>query len=297
MRLPFCFWRQAVTKLILLPKYQFMRALRPFSFGVALTTCLIGITAAWQEGVLIPVNAVIVLIGGLLLQAGVNLINDYSDIAELGNSAQEKASVVAIRRNFRIGLLCFVLATPLGLYLVYDRSMALLGLFLVGLVGALGYTLRPLNYKARGLAVLLVFWLMGVFMVVGSYVAVGGTLNGVILAQSVPISLLVSLLLLSNELRDYESDRAQGLKTLTVRTGYKLSRRLYLVLLVLTPLSTLLLWFVEVIPAPWPLLAALPFMLMPLRYLNRPAEERRPLPPATGRLVMIFGLLFCVTLT
>lgn len=279
-----------------LNKYQFKRALRPFSFGVALTTCLIGITAAWQQGLLIPLNAVLVLVGGLLLQAGVNLINDYSDITELGDSALEKASVVAIQRNFRIGMLCFVLATPLGLYLVFDRSLALLGLFLVGLVGALGYTLRPLNYKDRGLAVLLVFWLMGVFMVAGSYVAAGGTLNTEILAQSVPISLLVSLLLLSNELRDYESDKEQGLKTLTVRAGYERARGLYVALLLLTPLSTLLLWAVDMIPAPWPLLAALPFMLMPLRYLNRPPEERRPLPPATGRLVMIFGLLFCVTI-
>ncbi|MBV1787261.1 prenyltransferase [Marinobacterium sp. D7] len=277
-------------------KYTFLHALRPFSFGVALTTCLIGITAAWQDGVLVPLNAVLVLIGGLLLQSGVNLINDYADIGQLRAQQGCEEAIAAVLRHFRVGLLCFLLATPIGLYLVVDRSLALLLLFLLGLAGALGYTLNPINYKARGLAVALVFWLMGVFMVVGSYIAVGGELNRAILAQSVPISLLVSLLLLSNELRDYESDRAQGLRTLTVRAGYARARQLYWLLLASTLMATAALWLVGLLATPWPLLITLPFMYRPLRYLDNPPEQRRPLTPATGQLVMVFGLLFCVAL-
>ncbi|GGB83303.1 hypothetical protein GCM10011352_06430 [Marinobacterium zhoushanense] len=277
-------------------KYSFLHALRPFSFGVALTTCLIGITAAWQAGLLVPLNALLVLIGGLLLQSGVNLINDYSDIEQLRTEEGSAVAIAAVQRNFRAGLFCFLLATPIGLYLVADRSLALLVLFLLGLAGALGYTLNPINYKSRGLAVALVFWLMGVFMVVGSYVAAGGELNGAIVAQSVPISLLVSLLLLSNELRDYESDREQGLRTLTVRAGYATARRLYWLLLVLTLLVSAALWLLGLLDAPWPLLISLPFMYRPLRYLNNPPDQRRPLTPATGQLVMVFGMLFCFTL-
>ncbi|KEA63225.1 1,4-dihydroxy-2-naphthoate polyprenyltransferase [Marinobacterium lacunae] len=277
-------------------KYTFLHALRPFSFGVAVTTCLIGITAAWQEGVLIPLNALLVVIGGLLLQSGVNLINDYSDIELLSGEEGSACLIAAIRRNFRAGIGCFLLATPLGLYLVADRSMALLGLFALGLAGALGYTLNPVNYKSRGLAVVLVFWLMGVFMVVGSYVAVGGVLNRAIIAQSIPISLLVSLLLLSNELRDYESDRDQGLKTLTVRAGFTQAKRLYWLLMASTLIACLVLWVSGLLATPWPLLISLPFMIRPLRYLNTSAEQRRPLTPATGQLVMVFGLLFCFAL-
>ncbi len=277
-------------------KYRFFRALRPFSFGVALTTCLIGITAAWQEQLLIPFNAVLVVIGGLLLQAGVNLINDYADLESISAGPDGRVARARILRNFRTGLGCFLLATPLGLYLVADRSLALLWLFLIGLAGALGYTLRPVNYKARGLAVVLVFWLMGVLMVAGSYVAAGGALSPAILAQSVPISLLVSLLLLSNELRDYESDRAQGLGTLTVRIGYRPARLIYLLLLAGALVSVLALWISGLIAPPWPLLLVLPFAWRPLRFLDRPAAQRKPLTPATGQLVMVFGLLFCLTL-
>lgn len=277
-------------------KYTFRRALRPFTFGVALTTCLIGITAAWQDGVMIPLNAVLVLIGGLLLQAGVNLINDYSDIEQLRAREGGDFHIAAVLRNFRAGVLCFLLATPLGLYLAADRSMSLLGLFALGLAGALGYTLNPVNYKARGMAVALVFWFMGVFMVVGSYIAVGGEFNRSIIAQSVPISFLVSLLLLSNELRDYESDTAQGLRTLTVRAGFDRSRALYRLLLASTLATTALLWATGLIGMPWPLLVSMPFIARPLRYLDASAEQRRSLTPTTGRLVMVFGLLFCFTL-
>ena len=280
----------------LIDKYRLARALRPFSFGVALTTCLIGITAAWQQGQLIPLNAVLVLLGGLLLQAGVNLINDHSDLATLGRGPKEQLARRQILRNFRIGMLCFLLATPIGLFLVAERSLSLLWLFLIGLMGALGYTLQPINYKARGLAVVLVFWLMGILMVAGSHVAAGGTLSGAILVQAVPISLLVSLLLLSNELRDYEADRQQGLGTLTVRIGFVPACWVYRVLLGAAFLSVPGLWLAGLIAFPWPLLPVLPFAWRPLRFLDCPPPQRRPLTPATGQLVMVFGLLFCLTL-
>lgn len=277
-------------------KYRFSRALRPFSFPVALTTCLIGITAAWRDGMLIPLNALLVVIGGLLLQAGVNLINDYSDLETLPERADSALIRYRILRNFRLGLGCFLLATPVGFYLALDRSLNLLWLFLIGLLGALGYTLKPVNYKARGLAVVLVFWLMGVLMVAGSHVAAGGVLHGAVLLQALPISLLVSLLLLSNELRDYESDRAQGLGTLSVRIGYLPACRLYQLLLASALLAVPALWLTGLVTSLWPLLLVLPFAWRPLRFLHRPAAERRPLTPATGQLVMVFGLLFCLLL-
>lgn len=277
-------------------RYSFLHALRPFSFPVALTTCLIGLTTAWQADELIPLNAALVLLGGLLLQAGVNLINDYSDLAQLRQQPGAGQLALQVQRNFAWGLGCFLAAVPIGFYLVLDRSFDLLWLFVVGLVGALGYTLKPLNYKARGLAVVLVFWLMGVLMVSGSYVAAGGLLNRDILLLSVPISLLVSLLLLSNELRDYEADQAEGLKTLTVRIGYRAAQGLFYLLLLATLVWSLGLTWGGLLAQPWWLLAALPFGLRLHRYLTLPAGARRVLTPATGQLVMVFGLLFCLAL-
>ncbi len=277
-------------------KYAFRRALRPFSFPVALATCLIGIVQAALQHPVRPFDAALVLLGGVLLQAGVNLINDHADIRQLRLGAGQASVIRAIRRNFRAGMLCFLLAAVIGLYFVALRGLGFLGLCLLGLAGALGYTLAPVNYKNRGLGVVLVFWLMGVLMIAGSAVALGAPLTLPLVLRTVPVSLLVSLLLLSNELRDYESDRHDGLGTLTVRIGYAAASRLYLVLLAAAFLWTALLLLLGLLPGALWVLPSLLLALKPVRLLHAPQPLRKPLTPTTARLLLGFGLLFCIAL-
>lgn len=279
-----------------LGKYTFIRALRPFSFPVALVTCLIGILLAALQQPIDLVSAVLVLVGGVLLQAGVNLINDHADIRLLRQQPGQEGLINAIRYNFRCGMLCFLLAAVIGFHFVVEQGIGFLLLCVLGLVGALGYTLSPVNYKSRGLGVVLVFWLMGVLMIAGSALAMGAQLNTALLLQTVPVSLLVSLLLLSNELRDYESDRQDGLHTLTVRIGYAASVRLYLILLASAYLMAVVLLALGLLPGALWLLPSLLLVFKPVRLLRAAPEQRRPLTPATARLLLGFGGLFCVAL-
>ncbi|MBR9827254.1 MAG: prenyltransferase [Oceanospirillales bacterium] len=279
-----------------LGKYAFIRALRPFSFPVAGVTCLIGIVLAAKQVPINPLEALMVLIGGVLLQAGVNLINDYTDIALLRQQPGSAALIAAIRRNFRSGMLCFLLAAAIGFHFVIQQGVGFLLLCVLGLAGALGYTVSPVNYKSRGLGVVLVFWLMGVFMIAGSAVALGAPLTVALVLQAVPVSLLVSLLLLSNELRDHESDCRDGLQTLTVRIGYAASVKLYFGLLAAAYVMLALLLLLGVLPGAFWVLLSLPLALKPVRLLRAPAELRAPLTPATARLLLGFGVLFCVAL-
>jgi 1,4-dihydroxy-2-naphthoate octaprenyltransferase len=283
-----------------LTKYQFWRALRPFSFTVALVICLTGITSAAVSTVIDPCAAVLVLLAGLLLQAGVNLINDYADRHQVRRETLPGMDgTLALRRigyNFNAGLCCFLLAAVIGLYLVSRAGLPLLWLALVGIVGALGYTLEPINYKRRGLGVVLVFWLMGVLMVAGSYYAVSGELSATVLWQSLPVSLLTSLLLLSNELRDYEADRAAGIRTLTVRIGYTQAGRLYIAGIAGAFASAAALWLSGSLSSLWPLLPALLCLKAPLVLINRPSEQRTPITPLTGRLFLVFGIGYCLAL-
>ncbi len=271
-------------------KYRLLRALRPFSFSVALITCLVGIVAASGTDNFNPFTAVIILSAALVLQAGVNLINDFSDLNELADQ-QIRA---LIRRNFRYGLGCFVAATALGLYLVAQVGAELLLLFLLGLGGALGYTLEPVNFKRRGLAVVLVFWLMGVLMVAGSYYIMTDTLTAAIVWQSVPVSLITSLLLLANELRDEQSDRQSGIGTLTVRIGYRYSNMLFMVLLVAVFFIAGGLWWSGLLQSGWWLLSVPLALWLWLRL--RSGKQLETLPPLTGRFFLLFGLLYCVSL-
>ncbi len=270
-------------------KYYLLRALRPFSFSVALVVCSTGILAACQEGHCDPLLASLLLIAGLALQAGVNLINDYADLAFVHEAPARKR----IQRNFIYGNLCFLLSASIGLYLTLVSGPLLLWISALGVVGALGYTFEPINYKRRGLAVILVFWFMGVLMVCGSYYVLTTELTLRVFYLSLPVSLFTSLLLLSNEIRDYEDDRENGIRTLTVRIGFKPAVVLYVLGLVCVYLLCIWLSVMDILPqALWTLLSV-PLTILPLLYLSHSQEKRLKLTPATGKLFMLFGVLYC----
>jgi len=226
----------------------------------------------------------------LLLQASVNLINDHADLQYLTDRVV-RAKIV---RNFRLGLGCLLAAAAIGIYLISYAGLGLLALLLVGLAGALGYTVEPVNFKRRGLAVVLVFWLMGVLMVCGSYYILAGEINWLIFWRSVPVSLISSLLLLANEIRDVTSDRDEGIRTLTVRLGLRRARMLYLALLVSVVVLAAVLWSVGAISGFW-WLASVP-MIWLLYKKQQDDIGRAMLPPASGRFFMLFGLLYCLSL-
>ncbi len=273
-------------------RYSFGRALRPFSFCVALVCCGLGVLLAWHQGSEAPFRSLSVILAGLLLQAGVNLINDYSDLQSLPDGPRSVLWRRQIIRNFRYGLACFTICALLAGYLIVMVGWPLFLLCLLGLAGALFYTLEPINYKRRGLGVVLVFWLMGVLMVGGAYLAVTGRWESQVGWLAVPVSLLVSLLLLSNELRDWEADAGQGIRTLTVRWGYRYSCLLYGVLIVLAYLSALIMHLAGWLPMFLPLLPALLAVPALLRLLAADSDQRRALTPVTGRFFTAFGALY-----
>ena len=184
-------------------KTTFVKALRPFSLIVAIATCSLGISLALVEGSENIFLAWLVIFTGVLLQVAVNLINDHRDInSQKFTPAQRQA----ISRNTRFGWTVMLFATLLGLYMVSIRGWPLLLLGIIGVFGAWSYTGGQINYKERGLGILLVFLLMGVLLIGGSYYVVSGAYHWNVFWLSLPFSLLSSLLLLSNELRDYEED-------------------------------------------------------------------------------------------
>lgn len=63
-----------------LPQYKFLKALRPFSLAVAIVSCGLGILIAWNDGFQNILIAFWVMLGGILAQAGINLINDIEDL-------------------------------------------------------------------------------------------------------------------------------------------------------------------------------------------------------------------------
>lgn len=278
-----------------------LRAFRFISLIIAVVSCGTGIAYAWSDGLFNPRYALLVMLGGILLQAGVNLVNDYfeyrarniedkfPDLKLYGEVRDRLEKIIYIT-----GLVCFAAAVPIGLYFVSFRGLPMLILGTVGIFGGYFYTCEPFNYKRRGLAVLFVFFLMGVFLVAGSYYAVSGTLRPEILLASLPISALVSHLLLCNELRDWEYDTDRGHRTLTVRIGYRGGVALYAGLLLFAYLFPFLLWQSDKLSFPLLLFAAAPLLIRPARTLGRSRTVRRSSIPWMMLHHGVYGILYII---
>jgi 1,4-dihydroxy-2-naphthoate octaprenyltransferase len=274
-------------------KTSFVRALRPFSLIVAIATCGLGVSLALLEGNGNVTLALLVIGNGVLLQIAVNLINDQRDI---DNEHFSNTQRHAIWRNTRVGYAAMAFAVAIGIYMVTLRGWPLLLLGAIGIFGAWGYTGGRINYKARGLGILLVFLFMGMLLIGGSYYVVTGTYHWRIFWLSLPFSLLSSLLLLSNELRDYEADLAAGIRTLSVRLGYQFGVRLYYWLVALVYLVSVLLYQAEMLQGILLLLITALVLWQPLKLLHAPASHRQRLTPLTGRFYLVFSLAYLTTL-
>jgi len=270
-------------------KTSLLNALRPFSLIVALATCGLGISLALVEGTEDYFLSALVIFTGVLLQISVNLINDHRDL-ENGQFTPEQR--LAISNNTRIGWVIMSIAIILGLYMVSLRGWPLFLLGIIGVFGAWGYTGGQINYKSRGLGIVLVFLFMGVLLIGGSYYVVSGSYHWNIFWLSLPFSLLSSLLLLSNELRDYEDDLAAGIRTLCVRLGYDMGVKLYYWLVALVYLVSVLLYQANILNRVILILVTVVVLWQPLKLLHAPKQQRFKITSLTGRLYAIYSLAY-----
>jgi len=278
-----------------LKQYSFLKALRPFSLVVAVISCGLGILIAWKSGFQHSHLAIWIMLGGILAQAGINLINDIEDLPLIPNDHAKHTLIKnKINRNTNWGILCFILASLIGLYLISIQGWSLFILILISGLASLSYNIGPLNFKHRGLAMVQVFLLMGIMMVQGAYLAMSGQFSSTALIHSIPISLLVSLLLLSNELRDWETDKNKKIKTLSVRIGYKNAVRMYWGLILITYLLSMIFFISGQLHQLLWLLLPLPLLIPIKQYLS--ATDRVQLTPMTGRFFFLFGLTYMLAI-
>src|SRR5207247_5691710 len=102
------------------------------------------------------------------------------------------------------------------------------------------YTGGPRPYGYEGLGEVFVFLFFGIVAVAGSYFVQDERLSWQAFALAVPVGLLAASILLVNNVRDLETDRRAGKRTLAVRLGRHRARRLYAAMVYLAfPLAVL----------------------------------------------------------
>jgi 1,4-dihydroxy-2-naphthoate octaprenyltransferase len=276
-------------------------AIRPKTLPAAASGVVMGSALAWADGSFQFVPALAALFVALLLQIGSNVANDVYDF-ERGADTSERHGPLRVTQA---GLLTpsevkrgmwfiFLLAALLGLYLATLRGWVVIVIGLAAILSAIAYTGGPFPLGYYGLGDLFVFIFFGVVAVTGTYFVQAGSVSEAAWWMSVPVGSIITAILVVNNLRDLENDRAAGKHTLAVLMGRRGAQIEYLLCMIVAyALLPILIWRGV---APLPTLIA--WLSLPLAWKSTRmvlTQQGRPLNAAlagTGQTALVYSLLF-----
>lgn len=218
------------------------QALRVHFISASLIPVLLGTVVARNE---VPVSGwrlLLVLVGVFAYHGGANLINDlYDEEADRmnrqaslfnGGSRVLPNKLVSAAQMKKAVVICYSLGTACAIALAVTGGGLVVLLFtLAGLGCGYFYSAPPLRLVATGVGELSVGLAFGPFLVIGTAAALAGRYLPTALLVSLPVGVLITAVILINELPDFESDRQVGKRTLVVRLGRERSLRLLVFLL------------------------------------------------------------------
>ncbi len=282
---------------------QVFYLLRPHTFPASLTPVVVVLVLTFVErgGLLFP-QAILALLVAVLAQSLSNVSNDLFDYKKGADGALRKgferplASGKVTYKAVKNLAICLAFLTVLsGGILIALSSWYLSFLGILVIVAAVAYTGGPFPLAYHGWGEVLVFLFYGIVPGLTSYYIQTDTLSLDALLLSASVGCANVNILLVNNYRDYESDKACGKRTLIVRYGKELAPLLYLCNLLLSvafllPFASL--WGIVLLGI------YLAFMLSVLRQLKvKQGEELNAVLIATAKGVSFLSLCIVALLS
>ncbi len=212
---------------------EWVAGARPRTLGLAVAPVVLGTAAATTDATFRPERALLALLVALALQVGVNYANDYADGIR-GTDADRRgpmrltatgvASPSAVRRA---AILALGLGAVFGAVLAVVVDLRLLLLGVAAIAAAWGYTggRHPYGYAGWGEVAVLGFF--GFAACAGSAYVQHTTVPATAWWGSLVVGLPACAVLLVNNIRDADGDALAGKRTLAVRFGRPLAKRLF----------------------------------------------------------------------
>lgn len=278
-------------------------AIRPRTLPAAASGVVMGCALAWYDGSFQLLPALAALLVALLLQIGSNVANDVFDF-ERGTDTAERQGPLRVTQaglltpsQVKRGMwVIFFLAAICGLYLATLRGWTVILLGVAAIISAIAYTGGPFPLGYYGLGDLFVFIFFGLAAVAGTYYVQAGSVSAAAWWMSIPVGFIVTAILVVNNLRDIENDRAAGKFTMAVRIGAQATKVEYILLLAISYFILPVLVLTKLIPFS----ALLAWLSLPLAYKSARTvlmQTGRPLNAAlagTGQTALAYSLLFLV---
>ena len=278
-----------------------MLATRPRTLPAAIAPVVLGSAVAVADKSFVWLPAAAALIVALLLQIGVNLANDYFDYLKgidthdrLGPLRVTQSGLIPSKQVKAAIILTLTLSLIPGIYLI---TVGGLPVFIIGLAcicAALAYSGGPFPLASHGLGDLFVFIFFGLVAVCGTYYVQALHLTPLVWLMGIIEGLLITAILVVNNLRDIQSDRQTGKRTLAVIIGDRGSKLEYVLLLGGAYVIPIILWLSGRMSA-WVLfpLFSLPLAVSLMRFIWKSAGGSilNQALANTAKLVLVYSLL------
>ncbi|ANI29730.1 1,4-dihydroxy-2-naphthoate octaprenyltransferase [Yersinia entomophaga] len=289
-----------------------LESLRPRTLPLAFASIVTGSALAYWLDSFKPAVALLALITAGMLQILSNLANDYGDAVK-GSDTEERIGPlrgmqkgIITREQMKKALILTVILTIIsGVALIAvacEKPSDILGFLVLGLmaiVAAITYTIGSKPYGYMGLGDISVLMFFGWLSVAGTYYLQSGHFDSLVMLPATACGLLATAVLNINNLRDIESDAANGKNTLAVRLGPQRARY-YHAVLITAAIACLALFSLLYLHrwTGWIFVLAIPLLVKHAIYVLREptAAGMRPMLEHMVKAALLTNILFAVGL-
>ncbi len=229
---------------------NWLLAARLKTLPAAISPVILGCALAYHDGFLHILIFVMTLLAAVLIQVGANFANDVFDFEKgadredrLGPTRATQAGLVSAEKMKKAMWQTFALAICVGFYLAFIGGWPIVIIGLASIAAGIYYTGGPYPLGYHGFGDVFVFIFFGLIAVPGTYYLQSGTLNALSLYLGVVMGMLSTAILVVNNLRDLDTDRLSGKKTLAVQLGKTFSKIQYSTLILIPFLLPLYIWW------------------------------------------------------
>ena len=283
-------------------------AARPRTLPLALASIGMGAFLAAADGLFSWSITLLCAATTIFLQILSNLANDYGDSIHGADHGEREGpkritqlGLISREEMLRAVIICAVLAMISGvalLYAAFGLRQMLLFLLFIALGGAavwasVAYTATSKPYGYAGLGDLFVLIFFGWVGTLGSYFLQARTMSWTLFLPATAVGLLATAVLNVNNMRDIDSDRTAGKRSLPVRFGLDWSCRYHWLLLAGAILTATLFAAVRGGGWSWLFLLSLPLLLAAGRASTTlPSNQLDPLLKRTVLATLLFVVTF-----
>jgi len=282
------------------------RLTRPHTLTASFIPVILGTVIAYPETKIDYVLFLAMLIASILIQASTNMFNEYYDHKRgLDNENSVGIGGTIVRDGIQPKVILNLAWTLVGLSVLLGIYICSQSNWWVGLVGVISiligylYTGGPLPISHTPFGELASGLFMGINIILISFFIQTGEITTTSILLSIPITILIGLINMSNNIRDLDGDKEFGRKTLPVLIGRNKSI-IVLAIFFIISYGWILALIIFKDFSPWLLLV---FLSIPKPYLavkgfigKSVAVEMMPAMKATAQTNTFFGLLLSIGL-